>query len=67
MYLIISVDVVVWTPELQPSICPGALSEAPGTIIRVGEGVGAPAVPGRLGQHPRETAKVGVNYSFSVK
>ena len=67
MYLIISMDVVVWAPELQPSLCPGTLSEAPGTPIRVGDGVGAPAVPGGSGQRPREMAKVGVNYSFSAK
>ena len=67
MYLIISVDIVMWTPELQPSLCPGALSEAPGTPIRVGDGVGVPVVPGRLGQRPWETAKVGLNYSFSAK
>ena len=67
MYLIISVDVAVWALELQPSLCPSALSEAPGTPIRVGDGVGETVVPGHWPKRPRETARIRVNYCFSSK
>ena len=58
IYLIISADVVVLAPELQPWRCPDALSEAPVKPNSVEDGTGARSLPERLVRRTRETARI---------